>query len=263
MTQHAHSLDPIDPFDESKMTLMEHLMELRYRLMWIVGAVAFGTMVAMSFSNWLIRLIAYPLSGYQAQLQALGPTDTIFIFIKVSFTAGTAIAIPIIAYHLIAYVAPGLYPHEKRALLMLLPAIMLLFLAGAAFAFFVMLPVAVGFLQTFLSGPQDVIKADWAVDRYISLVTRIVFWIAVSFETPLVFSFLARIGLVSGPALLRFWRHAIVVIAILAAAITPTIDPVNMAIVMGPLFVLYMMSVGLAYLLYRPRDPRNFSDDLE
>ncbi|MCB0084450.1 MAG: twin-arginine translocase subunit TatC [Caldilineaceae bacterium] len=146
---------------------------------------------------------------------------------------------------------------------MLLPAIMLLFLAGAAFAFFVMLPVAVGFLQTFLSGPQDVIKADWAVDRYISLVTRIVFWIAVSFETPLVFSFLARIGLVSGPALLRFWRHAIVVIAILAAAITPTIDPVNMAIVMGPLFVLYMMSVGLAYLLYRPRDPRDFSDDLE
>lgn len=261
MTQQVQSYDPIDPFDESKMTLMEHLMELRYRLMWIVGAVAIGTLIAMTFANWLIRFIALPLSGYQAQLQALGPTDTIFIFIKVSFTAGTALAIPIIAYHMIAYVAPGLYPHEKRALLILLPGIMLLFLAGAAFAFFIMLPVAVGFLQTFMSG--DVIEQAWAVDRYISMVTRIVFWIAVAFETPLIFSFLARIGIVSGPALLRFWRHSIVIIAILAAAITPTIDPVNMAIVMGPLFVLYMMSVGLAYLLYKPREPRDFSDDLE
>jgi sec-independent protein translocase protein TatC len=84
----------------------------------------------------------------------------------------------------------------------------------------------------------------------------------VSFETPLVVAFLARAGVVTGKRLLSFWRHSFVIAAIVAAAITPTVDPVNMTIVMGPLIVLYFLSVGLAYLLYRPRTPRTFDDDL-
>jgi sec-independent protein translocase protein TatC len=84
----------------------------------------------------------------------------------------------------------------------------------------------------------------------------------VAFETPLVVAFLARAGLVTGPQLRSYWRHSIVVAAIVAAAITPTVDPVNMTIVMGPLLVLYALSVGLAYILYRPRTPRTFDDDL-
>jgi sec-independent protein translocase protein TatC len=142
--------------------------------------------------------------------------------------------------------------------LLTVPGIVVLFAVGAAFAFFVLLPVAVGFLSTIFTG---VFEQDWAADRYLNFVTRLVFWIGVSFEMPLVIAVLSRMGLVSGPALIRVWRQAFVVIAIVAAAITPTVDPVNMAIVMIPLIALFFGSVGLAYLLYKPREVRDFSKE--
>lgn len=170
---------------------------------------------------------------------------------------GVIVAMPVLVYQIVAFIAPGLYPHEKRSLFLLLPGVMVLFFGGAAFANFVMLPVAVGFLQNFLG---DVIDQEWTVDRYVGFFTRIVFWIGVAFETPLVIAFLARIGLVSGPRLLGMWRQAIVIISVVAAMITPTIDPINMTIVMLPLISLYFLGVGLAYLLYKPRAPRSFDE---
>lgn len=254
MSQEAMSYSP----DDNSMSLMEHLQELRVRLMWIAGAMIVGTIISMAFAEPLIAFINEPLSRQGVTPQALGPTDTIGIFFKVSLTTGAVIGMPVIVYQIIAFVSPGLYPHEKRALLLILPGIMVLFAIGSAFAYFVLMPAAIGFLQNFMG---NVIQQDWSIDRYVGFVTRVVFWIGVAFEAPLVVSFLARIGLVSGPALLRLWRQAIVVVAIVAAAITPTIDPVNMTIVMGPLIVLYFASVGLAYLLYRPREPRDFSQE--
>lgn len=254
MSQQAGTYPPND----NSMSLMEHLQELRVRLMWIAGALIVGTLIAMAFAEPLISFINEPLIKHGELPQALGPTDTIGIFFKVSLTVGAVIAMPIIVYQIIAFASPGLYPYEKRALLLILPGIMVLFGIGAAFAYFVLMPAAIGFLQNFLG---NVIRQEWSIDRYVGFVTRVVFWIGVAFETPLVVSFLARIGLVSGPALLRVWRQAIVIVAIVAASITPTIDPVNMTIVMGPLIVLYFFSVGLAYLLYRPREPRDFSKE--
>lgn len=255
MSQQSKAYDPIE---ESSMTLMEHLIELRTRLIWVVGALVIGTLVAMIFVNPLLQFIVSPLSKLGAQTQAIGPTDTITIFFKVSFTVGAVIAMPVIVYQLIAFMSPGLYPNEKRLLILTLPGVMALFFLGAAFAYFMLLPVAVSFLQNFLG---DVIRQEWTIDRYVGFVTRIVFWIGVAFETPLVIAFMARAGLVSGPQLLRVWRQAIVVIAVVAAAITPTVDPINMSIVMGPLIVLYFGSVGLAYMLYRERTPRDFSEE--
>lgn len=254
MTQNTQALEPIE---QSNMTLMEHLIELRTRLIWIAAALLIGTLLAMIVVNPLLRFITKPLTDLGAETIAIGPTDTISIFFKVSFTVGAVLAMPVIIYQIIAFAAPGLYPHEKRALILVLPGVMVLFLIGAAFAYFMLMPVAVGFLQGFLG---DVIRQEWTIDRYVGFVTRVVFWIGVAFEMPLVLAFMARTGLVSGPQLLGFWRQAIVIIAIVAAAITPTVDPVNMAIVMGPLIILYFSSVGLAYLLYRPRAPRDFSD---
>jgi sec-independent protein translocase protein TatC len=245
------------PGEGGDMSLMGHLQELRVRLMWVVGSIILFTLAAMFFATPILEFLTEPLVRYGDRPQAIGPTDTIVVFFKVSLTTGAAFAMPMIAYHLIAFVSPGLFPHEKRALLIILPGFLLLFLIGAAFAFFVMLPAAVGFLQSFLA---EAIRQDWTIDRFISFVTRIVFWIGVSFEMPLVVAFLARIGVVSGPLLKKYWRHSIVVNAIVAAMITPTVDPVNMAIVMGPLIILYFFSMGLAYLLYRPREPRDFSD---
>lgn len=246
------------PVDESRMTLMDHLRELRTRLIWVLGALAIGTAISMLFVSPLLQFILLPLTEAGAKPMAIGPTDTIGVFFKVSFTTGAIIAMPVIVYQIIAFVTPGLYPHEKRNLILTMPGVMVLFSIGALFAYFMLLPTAVGFLQSFLG---DIIAQEWTIDRYISFVTRIVFWIGVAFEMPLVVAFLARTGIVSGPQMLGFWRQAIVIIAILAAAITPTVDPVNMTLVMLPLIVLYASSVGLAYLLYRPRTPRDFSSE--
>ncbi|HMN29727.1 MAG TPA: twin-arginine translocase subunit TatC [Caldilineaceae bacterium] len=254
MTQQAPVLNSVEA---NQMTLMEHLNELRVRLMWVVTGLFAGTLIAFVFARPLLEFIRAPLAD-GTLLIAIGPTDTIINVFKISFMVGASLAMPLIVYHLVAFAAPGLYPHEKRALLLSLPFIFALFLAGMAFAFYVMLPVALAFLQSFFG---DLIEQTWTFDRYVGFITRVVFWIGVSFETPIVLAFLARTGIVSGPQLLRFWRHAIVLIAIVAAIITPTIDPVNMSIVMAPLIVLYFFSVGLAYMLYRPRTPRDFSQE--
>jgi sec-independent protein translocase protein TatC len=217
-----------------------------------------GTIVALLFYSPLVAFVTSTAREMGVRLQILNPLDSIGIIFRVSFTVGTAMALPVIIYHIIAFMAPGLYPHEKRNILLTVPGIVVLFAVGAAFAFFVLLPVAVGFLSTIFTG---VFEQDWAADRYLNFVTRLVFWIGVSFEMPLVIAVLSRMGLVSGPALIRVWRQAFVVIAIVAAAITPTVDPVNMAIVMIPLIALFFGSVGLAYLLYKPREVRDFSKE--
>jgi len=253
MSQHASTFDP----SQGQMTLMEHLIELRTRLVWVCGTLVVTTVIALFFYNDLVSFVTSTAREMGIQLQILNPLDSVGIILKVSFTAGTALAMPMIIYQLIAFMAPGLYPNEKRNVILTLPAILVLFAIGAAFAFFVLLPVAVGFLSTVLTG----FDPNWAADHYLNFVTRLVFWIGVAFEMPLVIALLARMGLVSGQALLRVWRQAFVVIAIVAAAITPTVDPVNMTIVMVPLIVLFFGSVGLAYLLYTPRVPRDFSGD--
>lgn len=259
MSQPATTLPAPDKpgLDDTKMSLMEHLIELRGRLIWIVGTLLVCTLVSMVFVVPILEFITAPLSAYGKSPQALGPTDSIGIFFKVGFTMGTALALPMIIYQTIAFMTPGLYPHERRAILWMLPGILVLFCVGAAFAYFMLLPAAVGFLQNFLG---TVISQDWAIDRYINFVTRLVFWIGVAFELPLVMAVLARAGFISGRQLLHYWRHAIIIVAIAAAAITPTVDPVNMTLVMGPLILLYLLSVGLAYLLYRPRQVRDFSE---
>jgi sec-independent protein translocase protein TatC len=254
VSQKAAAFDPT----EGQMSLMEHLIELRMRLMWISGALVLGTIVALLFYSPLVAFVTSTAREMGVRLQILNPLDSIGIIFRVSFTVGTAMALPVIIYHIIAFMAPGLYPHEKRNILLTVPGIVVLFAVGAAFAFFVLLPVAVGFLSTIFTG---VFEQDWAADRYLNFVTRLVFWIGVSFEMPLVIAVLSRMGLVSGPALIRVWRQAFVVIAIVAAAITPTVDPVNMAIVMIPLIALFFGSVGLAYLLYKPREVRDFSKE--
>lgn len=250
----------IEPMNDSSMSLMEHLKELRNRLIWIVGGLLIGTLATMAFVEPLLQFIIEPLTREGVIPQALGPTDTVGIFFKISFTVGASLAMPVIIYQIIAFVSPGLYPNERRALLLTLPGIMVLFVLGAAFAFYLLVPAAVNFLQAFLG---SVIRQDWTIDRYIGFVTRLVFWMGVAFETPLVVAFLARAGIIAGPKLLSLWRHAIVIVAVVAAAITPTVDPVNMTIVMGPLIVLYFVSVGLAFLLYKPRVPRDFSEGFD
>ena len=155
---------------------------------------------------------------------------------------------PIILYELLAFITPGLTDQEKRWVFYSIPFATLLFLVGVSFTYFVMMPVAIPFLINFMN-----IKTTPRPSIYIDFVTGMMFWVGVLFEMPLIVFILAKIGLITASFLLKGWRFAIVIIAVIAAMVTPTTDPINMGILMVPLLALYFLSVGLAAIA--GRDP--------
>ncbi len=225
-----------------QMTLLGHLEELRNRLIKSAIAVFIGTLVAIAFTNQILELLITP---YGNKLQVLGPTEGVAIYFRVALMTGLILAMPVLVYQLLMFILPGLDQSEKRYIFLGVPAASLLFLIGVAFAWFVMLPAAIGFLSTWQT---DVFVPGWQSQKYIPFITSLIFWIGLSFETPLIIFIMAKLKLVTPQFLLKQWRFAILIIAILAAMITPTVDPFNMALVMLPLIVLYGLSILLSYL---------------
>jgi sec-independent protein translocase protein TatC len=234
------------------MTILEHLVELRGRLIKAVLALVITTLVSLVFTRRFLSLLTLPMGDNLPQ--AISPTETIVIYFKVALIGGLLLAMPVIVYQLITFIVPGLYPHEKRYLLVIVPAASLLFALGVAFAYYVMLPAAIPFLLGFMG---DIIRQQWTIERYMSLVTGLMFWVGVIFETPLVVAFLAYLGVVSPAMLWKNFRYAIVGIAVIAAVATPTPDPINMALLMLPLVLLYLLSILLALFVYRRRETVN------
>jgi sec-independent protein translocase protein TatC len=234
---------------ESIQAVLPHLDELRRRLMVAVIALAVGTALAFLLAPQILEFLTVPIGGLD-ELQAIELTEPIGVYMRVSLLAGAILAMPIIVYEVMAFIVPGLLPHEKRGLLIALPFIFLFFLAGAAFAYYVMLPVAVPFLANFGG-----IQGNFRISSYISFTNRMILWVGVAFEMPLIIAALARLGIITPQALRKGWRIAVAAIAVLAAVITPTVDPVNMAIVMLPLLLLYLLSIVLATWMYRRRTP--------
>ena len=240
-------MTPVTP-NQAPMVLMEHLEELRDRLVKAGLALLVGAIISTVFAKRVLTFLIAPLGEYPPQ--AYAPTAPMVMFFKVSLVGGAILAMPVIVYQLLRFIVPGLKKQERRYLYIVVPGASVSFLVGIAFAYFIMLRSAIPFLQGFLA---DIIEPSWTIEKYISLITALLFWTGVSFETPLIMAFLARLGIVTPKFLVRFWRYAIVVIAILAAAITPTVDPLNMALVMLPLVGLYGIGILLAFLAYRER----------
>jgi len=238
--------EEVSPEHQQLLSLLGHLVELRERL--VKSAIALLVCSAACFfvSKPILRFLLAPMGDYP--VIAPRPTTTISIFMKISLVSGAILATPLIVYQLLCFITPGLAPRERRSLYWIIPGVTISFLAGAAFAYFVMVPAAIPFLLGFLS---DVIQPTWMVDKYIPFITSLIFWVGVSFETPLLLYFLARLGLVNAGLLLKGWRFAVVGVAILAAAITPTPDPFNMMLVMLPLLLLYFLGVFLAWVAER------------
>lgn len=229
--------------EEAVMPLMEHLKELRTRLIRAAIALLITTMASFAVAKDVFVILLRPLGN--ASVQALRPTESLGNYMKVALLCGVILAMPVIVYQLGRFLAPGLTKKERRYLYLLVPGATLCFVTGVAFAYFIMLPAAIPFLQGFLA---DIIKQDWAIGEYLSFVTSLLFWLGVSFELPLFVYFLAKLGLIDAKTLSKNRKYAIVVIAVLAAIITPTVDPLNMMLVMGPLIILYELGVLLAKL---------------
>jgi sec-independent protein translocase protein TatC len=230
-----------------EMTLREHLLELRNRLMWASIALLVTTAISFIFSDKLIDILSIPIGGRQ-MLEAIDVTENIGVFMRVSLISGVVLAMPVIVYQMLRFIVPGLTREERRYLWIVVPSASLLFLVGVAFSYFVMLRAAVPFLIGFLNIPTVPRPSS-----YFGFVARLMFWIGASFETPLILAFLARVGIVTPEFLKKNRKYGIVAIALIAAAITPTVDPVNMLLVMVPLLLLYELGVFLSRITYRQR----------
>ena len=177
------------------------------------------------------------------RLQVIEPTESIGVFMRVSLLVGIALAMPWLVLELYLFIAPGLMPRSRQLLFLALPAASLLFLLGLLFTYLIMLPAAIPFLYTFAG-----FRAAWRPSAYFNLVTGLMFWIGVAFQMPLIIYALAAAGWIRARHLLAQWRLAVVVIAIIAAAVTPTVDPVNMGLVMIPMILLYFFSIAGAWV---------------
>jgi len=234
--------------DPKEMSFFDHIEELRKRLLIALVSLAVGVTVSLFFGEKAVAILTLPIGGLD-KLQSIEITENIGVYMRVSLLLGVMLAFPMIIYQLLLFVLPGLNIREKRSVLMAIPFAPLFFVGGVAFAYFVMLPAALPFLINFLG-----VTTNPRLSSYISFITDLLFWIGVVFELPLLVYVIARFGLLTPKSMLKYWRQAIVIIAILAAVITPTVDPVNMSLMMIPLVGLYFISVLFAWFANRSRN---------
>lgn len=230
---------------ETSKPLLQHLDELRRRLFKAFLALIMTTAISFAFARQIIDYLSGPVGGPQ-KLVSIEVTENIAIFMKVSLLGGFILGMPFIVYQMLAFIMPGLKKSEQKWTLILVPMATLLFAGGAAFTWFVMLPSAIPFLTGFLG-----ITTQVRPENYFDFITRLMFWIGVCFELPLIVMFMAKLKFVTAKQLASGWRYAVVGIAVVAAAVTPTVDPINMGLVMAPLMGLYAISILLAAVVGR------------
>lgn len=254
-----------DPNEAKKMPLLDHLIELRSRLMWAVYAVAAAFIGCWFISQQMFDFLAQPLadillreSGGTQRLIATGVAEVFFTRVKLSFFGAITIAFPVIAGQLWAFVAPGLYKHEKYAFLPFLVATPFLFLLGAALLYYVLLPFAWEFflsLQT--QGDADTLKIqlEARVAEYVTLVMTLIFAFGLCFQLPVLLTLLTRVGMTSSEGLRSKRRYAIVGVFVVAAVVTPP-DPISQLSLAIPLCLLYEISIWTSRMVERQRAQR-------
>lgn len=233
--------------ETNEMTIWQHLDELRKRLLFSLLGLVAAVILSIIFADPLLELIARPIGGLE-NLLSIQVTENLSVYFRVTLLAGFIISLPFTLIQLYLFVAPGLTKKERRWLVLAVPLATLLFCAGVVFAYYVMLPAAIPFLVQF-PGPEVLPK--WG--DYVSFLTNLIFWIGLSFLTPLLMFILAKLGIVDAKGLAKQWRFALIFIALISAVATPTPDPINMVLLMAPLFMLYLLGILLAALARRKR----------
>jgi len=233
--------------DEKKLSVLGHLAELRKRLIRSVIAVAVTSIISFTFYHQIFDILIAP-APQDIVLQAVEMTETIGTIMRVSLISGIILAIPYLTYELIMFISPALTRREKRYVYLILPWIALMFAAGVTFGYFILIPRITGFLITFGS---DIVTIEPRIASYINVVTRLLLAVGLVFEMPVLTTFLARLGVLKSKWLADKRKLAIILAFILAAIITPTIDPINQTLIAAPLIILYEMCIWLARLVQR------------
>ena len=239
--------------NEKKLSVLGHIAELRKRLIRSVIAVVITAGLSFIFYHQIFGILIGP-APEDITLQAIEMTEMIGTIMRVCLVSGIILAMPYLTYELIMFVSPALTGKEKKYVYLILPWIALMFAGGVVFAYFILIPRITGFLLTFGSDiGRDIatVTIEPRIGNYINVVTRLLLAVGLVFEMPVLTTFLARLGILKPKWLSDRRRTAFIVAFILAAIITPTIDPINQSLVAAPLIVLYELSIWLAKLVHK------------
>ncbi len=238
---------------QAELSLTEHLAELRTRLIRSIAAVAVGFCVAYAFIEPIFAVLSKPLEEVVPPGTSLIFTsypEAFFTYLKLALTCGIFMASPVILHEIWAFVAPGLYPHEKKWALPFVVFSTIFFVGGALFGYIVVFPAAFNFLASYAG--QD-LKLLPSVSEYFSLTIKLLLGFGVAFELPIFMVFMALIGILDARMLRKNRKYALLIIFILAAIITPTPDVVNQCLLAAPLLVLYEISIFLVSIICKRR----------
>ena len=245
-----------------QMPLTAHLEELRWRLVKALLAVGVAFVAVYNVSDLLFEFLTRPLIALQegpVQLIGTGVTEAFFTKLKVSFIAAVFLASPVIFYQLWMFVAPGLYDTEKRYARPFVFFATIFFVLGASFCYVVVFPVGYRF---FLAEYATIgVSPSIRISEYLSFTARMLLAFGLTFELPVITFFLARLGLVTHQLMLSYFRYAVLVIVIIATVLTPGPDVASQMLMAGPLLVLYVLSIGVAYVFARTPAPAEAADD--
>jgi sec-independent protein translocase protein TatC len=234
--------------DEKNLTILEHLQELRQRLMICGIALVIGVVVSFyPMTSWALEWLKHPAENKVENFELVftQPLEYWTTFFRVSLMLGITLAMPVFIWEVIGFVGPGLTRNEKRWAYPIVAGASLMFVAGCAFAYYIELPPALNFLLD----AGDLARPLISVKSYVDFTTRLMLVTGLVFETPLLVMGLAKLGVVDSRKLLRWWRFAFVGAFILSAVVTPSIDPVTQTLVAAPMIVLYFVGIGLAKLV--------------
>jgi len=256
--------------EEGRMSMLDHLIELRRRLMWSAVAFIACFLVSYYFADPVFNFLVEPLADLWAgqeprRLIFTAMHEKFFTDLKIAFFVGAFISFPLVAGQMWMFIAPGLYRNEKSAFLPFLIATPVLFFIGGAFVYYFVLPVAWAFFAGFeqaAEGGKLAIELEPKVDQYLSLVMRLVFGFGLSFELPVILTLLARVGIISVAGLRKNRRYAVVVAFIAAAILTPP-DPISQLGLAIPIIVLYEISILCAVLVEKQRRERDEAAEAE
>jgi len=237
---------------EDKQTIIEHLEALRKSLIISVVAIIIAAFVCFAYNEQILTFIITPLKNLNEKLIVTGVTEAFFVKLKLAFFAGFCIAFPVVVLSLWGFIKPALYPGERKYVYILFPITLLLFCGGVVFAYFGILPLVLNFF-IYIAGTN--LDTMFKVDQYVSFVLAFTIPFGLVFELPVIIFFLAKMGIVSSAGLARNRKYALLIIFILAAALTPGPDPISQMMMGIPVYILYEISVLVARIA-QPNEER-------